>query len=35
MLPGIDSVLESLLGGVLGLGEGGDDSQEELEEESE
>ena len=25
MLPGIDSVLESLSGGVLGLGDGGDD----------
>ena len=35
MLPGINSVLESLSGGILGLGDGGDDSREELEEESE
>ena len=35
MLPGINSVLESSLGGVLGLSDSGDDSREELEEESE
>ena len=31
---GVDSILESLLGGVLGPGDGGDDLRQELDEES-
>ena len=33
--PGVDGALESLSGGVFGPGDDGDDSQEELDEESE
>ena len=33
--PGVDGALESLSGGVLGPGDGGDDLREELDEESE
>ena len=33
--PDIDGALKSLSGGVLGLGDDGDDSQEELDDESE
>ena len=34
MLPGVDSVLASLSGSVLGPGDGGGDSREELDERS-
>ena len=33
--PGVDGALESSSGGVLGLGDSGDDSREELDEEVE
>ena len=33
--PGVNGALESSSGGVLGPGDGGDDSREELDEESE
>ena len=35
LLPGVDSALESSMGGVLGPGDGSDHSREDLDDESE